>query len=351
MLSNPTTLDLCSDSAAARSPTKALQKPTGSQIRTLSAFPPELNQDQRQRDHQRQQVRTRNVNRRQPLVSIIPSERVARRIIEWSDNFYADFVESIDHGRLEFRFRAPVHALVVYEHGVRREGHSFVEGLPQSSRRDLARRLTVVPAGHEFVEWHLPRVLPRLSYFYFDPVALNGGSDSVGVVPNFTPRLLFEDTALWDSARKLKAAIEEDKSDDSLYVDALAVVLTHEIARLNATVSDRSPRGGLAGWQQRSVTAYIEEHVADQIRLSTLAQIARLSPYHFCRAFKRSVGFPPHQYHAIRRIERAKAMLAKRSMSVMEIGFALGFTHATSFTTTFRRVTGMTPTQYQKTLE
>ena len=69
-------------------------------------------------------------------------------------------------------------------------------------------------------------------------------------------------------------------------------------------------RGGLAGWQQRIVTSYIEEHLAEPISLATLAQLARLSTYYFCRAFKQSFGVPPHRYHTNRRIEHAKALLA-----------------------------------------
>ena len=51
-------------------------------------------------------------------------------------------------------------------------------------------------------------------------------------------------------------------------------------------------RGGLAAWQQRVVTDYVEEHLAEQIPLATLAGLARLSPYHFSRAFKQSFGVP-----------------------------------------------------------
>jgi len=264
---------------------------------------------------------------------------------------YADVVQSIARGRVEFRFRAPVHLLVMYERGSRREGQSFVDGLPRSSLRDLARKLTFVPAGHEFIEWHEPRILPRVSCFYFDPAALAAPSEAAVAAASFAPRLLFEDAALWESALKLKGAIEEGKSDAQLYIDALAVVLAHEVTRLNSTNPEPPLRGGLAGWQQRSVTAYIEEHLADQIQLSTLAQIARLSPYHFCRAFKRSMGLPPHRYHATRRIERAKAMLEKGSVSVTEVGFALGFAQTSSFSAAFRRVTGITPSEYQRRLD
>jgi AraC family transcriptional regulator len=74
----------------------------------------------------------------------------------------------------------------------------------------------------------------------------------------------------------------------------------------------------------------------------------RLSPYYFCRAFKRSVGMPPHQYHTLRRIERAKPLLAQTARSVTDVGFAVGFNQTSSFTAAFHRITGHTPTAYQR---
>jgi AraC family transcriptional regulator len=344
MFSSPTSLDLASRSCA---PSGANPEFNGCRVQKFSQFPIGVNRAERHRVD----MRGRDVSTPQSLVNIAPSEGVERRTVAWSESMYADLVQSTDHCRVEFRFRAPVHLLVAYERGTRREGQSVVDGLPRSSLRDLTRKLTFVPAGHQFTEWHEPRILPRISYFYFDPAVLAARSELALGATSLAPRLLFEDAALWDSALKLKGAIEAGKCDNPLYVDALAVILAHEITRLNSATPEPPIRGGLAGWQQRNVTAYIEEHVADQIQLSTLAGIARLSPYHFCRAFKRSIGLPPHRYHSTRRIERAKGMLAKGSMSVTEVGFALGFAQTSSFTAAFRRVTGITPTEYQRTQE
>jgi len=47
-----------------------------------------------------------------------------------------------------------VHLLAVCEEGERREGETFVEGLPRSTLRDLRRKLTLVPAGHAYRDWH-----------------------------------------------------------------------------------------------------------------------------------------------------------------------------------------------------
>jgi len=59
---------------------------------------------------------------------------------------------------------------------------------------------------------------------------------------------------------------------------------------------------------------------------------------------------PPHRYLTSRRIERAKALLVKRKLSVTEIGFDVGFSETSSFTSAFRKVTGETPTEYRRSL-
>jgi AraC family transcriptional regulator len=105
-------------------------------------------------------------------------------------------------------------------------------------------------------------------------------------------------------------------------------------------------RGGLAGWQRKRVLEFIEEHLADTISLSTLSALAQLSPYHFARAFKQALGMPPHRYHMNRRVERAKALLADRS--VTEVALAVGYAETSSFSSGFRRVTGMSPTEFRR---
>jgi AraC family transcriptional regulator len=109
-------------------------------------------------------------------------------------------------------------------------------------------------------------------------------------------------------------------------------------------------KGGLAAWQQRVVTAYIEDHLAEPISLATLARLAGLSSYYFCRAFRQSLGLPPHRYHNHRRMERAKLLLAKPAPSVTDIGLTIGYSETSSFTAAFHKTTGFTPTAFRRTL-
>ena len=283
------------------------------------------------------------------MVQIAPREIVKRRAVT-SDGMTAEIVQTTRRQRIEFRYRGPLHMLVVYEQGVRRDGVTFVEGLPQSNLRDLRKKLTFVPAGHEYRECQDLRTLSRVTYFYFDPAKMPALSETATV--DLAPRLYFENAALWDTTLKLTKLIESASADNRLYLEALGTVLAHELARLDSGTADVLPliRGGLAAWQQRIVTDYIEEHLDQQISLATLAQLVRLSPYHFCRAFKQSFGIPPHRYHTSRRIERAKTLLAKPAPSVTDIGLTLGFSQTSSFTAAFRRATGFTPTGYHRSL-
>ena len=91
---------------------------------------------------------------------------------------------------------------------------------------------------------------------------------------------------------------------------------------------------------------FVEENLARELKLSELAAIAELSPYHFARAFKQSFGIPPHRYHTGRRIERAKEMLSNRS--VTEVALAVGFAETSSFSAAFRKTTGLTPTEFRR---
>jgi AraC family transcriptional regulator len=282
-------------------------------------------------------------------VQIVPRETVKRRTVT-SRGMTVEIIQATRRERIEYRYRGALHMLIAYEQGVRRDGMTFVEGLPRSNLRDLTKKLTFVPAGQEYHEYHDLRSLSRVTYFYFDPAKLPVLSETGAV--DIAPRLYFENAVLWDTALKLTKVIESADADNRLYLEALGTVLAHELARLDSGTPQVQAlvRGGLAAWQQRIVTDYIEEHLDQQISLATLAQLVRLSPYHFCRAFKQSFGIPPHRYHTSRRIERAKTLLAKPAPSVTDIGLTVGFSQTSSFTAAFRRATGFTPTGYYRSL-
>jgi AraC family transcriptional regulator len=100
----------------------------------------------------------------------------------------------------------------------------------------------------------------------------------------------------------------------------------------------------------RRVLAYVEEHLAEEIAVADLANVACLSIFHFTRAFAAAKGVPPHRYVSQRRLENAKAMIAMGRTSLDEIALDSRFSSQSSFTRAFRRATGKTPAEYRRTL-
>ena len=107
-------------------------------------------------------------------------------------------------------------------------------------------------------------------------------------------------------------------------------------------------RGGLPARKQKQVVEFIEEHLAEEISLATLADLVNLSLYHFARAFKQSFGVPPHRYHMARRMVRARSLLQKSTLSVTQIGIQIGFRETSSFTRAYRRFAGVTPSEFRR---
>jgi AraC-like DNA-binding protein len=85
----------------------------------------------------------------------------------------------------------------------------------------------------------------------------------------------------------------------------------------------------------------------EHLDVDDLARAAGLSRAHFSREFRRAFGEPPHNYLLTRRMERAAALLRNTDHSVAEICFSVGLQSVGSFTTSFKRTYGVTPTTYR----
>jgi AraC family transcriptional regulator len=107
-----------------------------------------------------------------------------------------------------------------------------------------------------------------------------------------------------------------------------------------------APRGKLSSFQLRAVVEFICSNLADDVSLVVLADQAHISPFHFARLFRRTVGVPPHQFVLRLRIHRSIGLLRGGRMPFAQIAVACGFHDQPHFIRAFRTVTGTTPTQY-----
>jgi transcriptional regulator GlxA family with amidase domain len=85
----------------------------------------------------------------------------------------------------------------------------------------------------------------------------------------------------------------------------------------------------------------------EPLRVDDLARAASMSRAHFSRAFRRAFGESPHAYLLTRRLERAAALLRTTDRSVTDVCFLVGLQSVGSFTTSFSRTYGRSPTAYR----
>jgi AraC family transcriptional regulator len=117
--------------------------------------------------------------------------------------------------------------------------------------------------------------------------------------------------------------------------------------------SAQSPQAGGARWQGlaphrlKRVLACIDARLSERIHVGDLAREANMSVFHFSRMFKRATGHSPHQYVTLRRIERARHLLAATSLPIAQIARQVGFRTQPHFTGVFAQHAGSTPKAYR----
>lgn len=152
------------------------------------------------------------------------------------------------------------------------------------------------------------------------------------------------------SAIQLRLARSEPTN---LILDSWALILSELMVRRFSSHARRhaSPSfGKIPGRSIARVVDYIEASIDQDLRLGSLAAVAAMSPYHFARRFKETVGTTPHAYVLWRRVERARSLLGVPGNSLAHVAVASGFSSQSHLTTAFQNALGVTPDRYRRSL-
>lgn len=133
---------------------------------------------------------------------------------------------------------------------------------------------------------------------------------------------------------------ETEKQERSMRVEATSQSLT-------AVVGDPTV-GGLPEWKLRRVVNYIEQNLPRELRLAEVSAVIHMSPYHFAHLFKERTGVSPYRFVLQQRVEEARTLLAVPTLPIAVVARSVGFRTPSHFSTTFRRITGFTPSGYRR---
>lgn len=92
---------------------------------------------------------------------------------------------------------------------------------------------------------------------------------------------------------------------------------------------------------------YIEDHLSENIKIDTLANVATLSPYYFQRLFGRLVKKPVNEYVKLRRLAKASEALKSKEKRIVDVALDFGFSDHSNFTRAFKDAYGITPEEYR----
>jgi AraC family transcriptional regulator len=172
----------------------------------------------------------------------------------------------------------------------------------------------------------------------------------------FSPKFEFQenvtdkDPLIQQIGLTLLAEYNSEAPEGNLYADSLIQTLTLHLLKnyTDARSIAENLNGGLSGYKLRRVKEFINANLEEDLSLAEISAVADLSQYHFARSFRKTVGLTPQQYLMNQRIERAKELLAKDDLPIIEISLRTGFKNQSHFTTLFRKLTKLTPKMWRE---
>lgn len=153
------------------------------------------------------------------------------------------------------------------------------------------------------------------------------------------------DPVLHGLALTLLPSFEHQDESNRLFIDHIRLAVGARAARVYGGMQPRTrtARGSLAPWQLRRVKDFINANLDGDFSLSDLAAECGLSTGCFFRAFRKSMGTPPHRWLLERRIAKARHLLLEGALSIAEVAVACGFVDQSHLTRVFTKSVGQPP--------
>ncbi|PEN05669.1 hypothetical protein CRI93_12210 [Longimonas halophila] len=179
----------------------------------------------------------------------------------------------------------------------------------------------------------------------------------IGAAYGFRPAhtALRTEFVAYDQFRYLLASSLNQIMDDSAHTLAQSVVHTMMLRVITEQEETSSlleaAEGSLLLPTRRRLHDYIRAHLEDGLSVSELAAHVDMSPAHFSRLFKKTVGMSPYQYVLHERVRQAQHLLAHTEASIADIALCVGFTSQSHLTRRFRIITHTTPAAYRRAVQ
>lgn len=233
--------------------------------------------------------------------------------------------------------------------------HQYWEDGKQASIGDLKRGDTVLYDLKRDPVVYIDRPFHSMHFYItrqvFDAIAERENSRRIDDL-HYMPGAGVVDPVVNALGTSLYAAFERPNEVGTIFLDHVSLAVAAHIAQTYGGLKPGSQdgRSTLAAWQERKAKEMLSAHLDGSIEVSDLAAACKLSPSHFARAFRQTIGMAPHQWLLQRRVDVAKSMMRSSDRSLSEVALACGFADQSHFTRVFSRLTGESSGTWRRTI-
>lgn len=211
-----------------------------------------------------------------------------------------------------------------------------------------------IPAGADFFgRWNVPKenILIGIQPGQLSMIAER--EFDVGQIEVSPFDALHTDRTALQLAMLIRNEMGDELPANRLYHDALTTALVVQIMRLQYAAAGASMpqvhRGGLSPIIEKRVMEYLHNRLGEDLSVSDLAECAGLSYSHFLRAFRQTVGIPPHKHLRNLRVKEAERLLIETDLPLREVARRTGFSSQSHLTTMMKKSLHVTPGELRAT--
>jgi len=256
------------------------------------------------------------------------------------------------HGAIHDR-TAPMSDLVVMTYYGAPQRIEWRNGRQRQRALTRSGSITLIPSGHE-AHWDVHGSI-EVSHVYLPPARIlactEAASGTSGI--EFLDRVGFVDATASQLLEILAREVTNTACSSRLIVEQIIDVLCLHLLGTHSSIGRPAPAvqaKGLAQWQVTKIHDYMRDHLDQEMGLDELAALLGLSRFHFCTAFRQATGLTPHRFLISMRIARARELLLDPTKAVTEIAASIGYQTPSAFSTAFRTVEGISPSEFRRRL-
>lgn len=284
-----------------------------------------------------------------------PSARVIRTFETVDARF--DLIRFAKHSSPELEFLTPSHLVISLTDGISK-GCQWSDGHQTRTLTSLAPYAVVLNPAQKYLRIRAAPLKNRchMLMLTIKPSLMNWRNDlEVDVAAlRFQQKIGLNDESARQTLIAMQRELEAPGINGAFYFDVLLFLLLIRLMRCASNLAEPRKatyaKGGLPSWRLKRAIELLEVDLSKMPTLAGVAKLIGLHPTSFCRGFKQSTGLSPHRYMLVHRVNRAKEMMEDQRLNLTEIAIECGFSSSSQFCTVFKRITGMSPRDFRRTL-